>query len=572
MIVLGIHVGHDSSAAIIVNGEIMADVSEERFNRIKHSNNVPLRSIQYCLEKVGLKDINCVDYIAFSWKSAPPQIVNLFGLDVSHARKGVIERVRRLSGRNRVKMPVYYDNYNLDDPNKFIPVEHHLAHAASAFYTKGSSEKCLVFTIDGSGDGVSTAVWEAEGTSIEPLVKYYKEASLGWSYSIATEGLHYWHGDGEGTVMGLAPYGDPGKCKGVLDKYFPHFDGKELIKKAEMGNAYYWAESGFTHYHFDEAYEVEKLVEKYGAENIAAEAQRKLEENIISFVKGWCKEKNISSIACAGGVFLNVKLNQRIWNARDGIIKSQSIFPNSGDSGLAVGAALHVYHRHNEYSSDPIDHLFLGPEYSDKEIEALLKSRMLDYEVLENPARTAAEILAENKVIGWFQGRMESGPRALGNRSILMSPLKPENKDYVNARVKFREGFRPFCPSLLWEKREEYLKDYRDEYYMITSFEVKDEKRNKVPAVVHVDNTLRPQMVKEKQNPLYWNLINEFGNITGEYIVLNTSLNIKGEPMICAPREALRCFFDSGLDALILGRYLLKKSAVIDKNAPSGEG
>jgi len=564
MIVLGIHCGHDSSAAIIVDGEILADVSEERFNRVKHSNNIPLKSIDYCLDYAGLLNINDVDYIAFSWKSAPPQIASMFGLDVAHARKGVVERLKKLSGRNRIKMPVYYDHYHLKNPNKFIPVEHHLAHAASAYYTQGSSEKCLVFTIDGSGDEVSTAVWEAEGTNIKPLKKYYKEASLGWSYSIVTEGLHYWHGDGEGTVMGLAPYGDPDKCTGVLDKYFPQFDGKDLTKKAEMGDAYYWAESGFVHYHFEEAWEVEKLVEKYGAENIAAEAQRKLEENIIAFIKGWCVDKDISSVACAGGVFLNVKLNQRIWNGRGDIIKSQSIFPNSGDSGLAVGAALHVYHKHNEYSSGPIEHLYLGPEYSDEEIETLLKSRMLEYEKLDNPAKTAAELLAKNKVIGWFQGRMESGPRSLGSRSILMSPLKQENKDYVNARVKFREGFRPFCPSLLWEKRDDYLKDYRDEYFMITSFEVKEEKRASVPAVVHVDNTLRPQMVKQEQNQLYWNLINEFGSITGEYIVLNTSLNIKGEPMICAPREALRCFYDSGLDALIMGCYLLKKPTDLD--------
>jgi len=572
MIVLGIHCGHDSSAAIIVDGEIVADVSEERFNRIKHSNNAPIRSIDYCLEKVGLSDINDVDYIAFSWKSATLQIAHLFGLDASNAGKGLVERVRKLRGQNRIKLPVYYDNYHLTNPDKFIPVEHHLAHAASAYYTRGTSEKCLVFTIDGSGDGVSTAVWEAEGTTIVPLKKYYKEASLGWSYSIVTEGLHYWHGDGEGTVMGLAPYGDPDKCAGVLDKYFPNFDGKELLKKAEIGDAYFWYESGFVHYHFDEAYEVEDLVKKYGAENIAAEAQRKLEENTIAFVKGWCREKNISSIACAGGVFLNVKLNQRIWNSRDDIIENQSIFPNSGDSGLAVGAALHVYHKHNKYSLDAIDHLYLGPEYSDEEIEALLKSRMLEYEKLDNPAKTAAEILAQNKVIGWFQGRMESGPRALGNRSILMSPLKQENKDYVNARVKFREGFRPFCPSLLWEKRDEYLKDYRDEHFMITSFEVKEEKRDRVPAVVHVDGTLRPQMVKQHQNPLYWELINEFGGITGEYIVLNTSLNIKGEPMICAPREALRCFFDSGIDVLIIGCFMLKKPTEMDRGTESSAG
>jgi len=359
--------------------------------------------------------------------------------------------------------------------------------------------------------------------------------------------------------MGLAPYGDPKICKSVLDKYFPVFEDEKLVKESELGDSFFWSENGSTQFHFDEAKEVEKLIEKYGRENIAAEAQRKLEENVMNLVFGWVKKTGVKKVAFAGGVMLNVKLNQRIWNNRENLIEEQHIYPNPGDSGLAVGAALLEYYKHNKFNGFNLDNLYLGPEYTNEEIEKILKIRKLNYQFIDNPSKKAAELLAENKIVAWFQGRMESGPRALGNRSILMSPLKPENKDIINAKVKFREAFRPFCPSLLWEKRDDYLDDCRDEFFMITSFNVKPEKWYKIPAVVHVDGTVRPQMVKKEVNPLYWNLINEFGKITGEYIILNTSFNIKGEPIINNPREALRCFHDNGLDFLFLGNYLLMK-------------
>lgn len=565
MIVLGVHAGHDSSAAIIKDGEIIADVQEERFTRLKHSNNIPINGIEYCLKSCDLNDINQVDHIGFSWKNNPNGIKSLFGLKASTLnRKAIAKEIAKTFlgksfGINKTKPPIYLPDYNLNNKEKFINNEHHLAHAASAYYTRKSNDKCLIFTVDGSGDGVCTAVWIGEGNEIRPLKKYYKEASIGWAYSIVTEGLHWWHGDGEGKTMGLAPYGNYEKCKGVLDRYFPEFTGVDLVKKSELGNAYYWSENGSTQFHFDEAYEVEKLIIKYGRENIAAEAQRKLEENLTNFIFGWCKKEKIKKIACAGGVFLNVKLNQRVWNNREDIIEDQHIFPNCGDSGLAVGAALNIYYKYHKFEGYDLSHLYFGPEYSNETIENLLKLTKLTYSYIKDPSKKAAELLVKNKIIGWFQGRMESGPRALGNRSILMSPLRRENKDIINAEVKFRESFRPFCPSLLWEKRNDYLIDCRDEFFMLTSFDVKSDKIDKIPAVVHKDNTARPQMVKKETNPEFWKLIKYFGDLTGEYIILNTSFNIKGEPIVNSPSEAIRCFFTGGLDALFLGNYLLEK-------------
>ncbi|WP_462249662.1 carbamoyltransferase family protein [Ferruginibacter sp.] len=563
MIVLGVHKGHDSSAAIVVDGKVIADVQEERFSRVKHSENAPLKSIEFCLKQAGIKDINEVNYISSSWESTPKDLIPVFDLDVNKVENIAIQLGKSLLGKStgtfKMKLPIYFPNYKLKDKSKFINNNHHLAHAASAYFTRKNNDKCLIFTVDGAGDEMCTSIWMGEGNKIELLKSYYKEASVGWAYSVVTEGLHWIHGDGEGKTMGLAPYGDFTKCKGVLDKYFPEFKDENLVKKSELGECFFWSESGSTQFHFDESSEVEKLIEQYGRADIAAEAQRKLEENIMNLVFGWAKKTGVKNIAFAGGVMLNVKLNQRIWNNRRDIIVDQHVYPNPGDSGLAVGAALLEYYKHNEFKGYDFNHLYLGPEYSNEEIESILKIRKINYTYVENPSKKAAELLAENKIVAWFQGRMESGPRALGNRSILMSPLKAENKDAINAWVKFREGFRPFCPSLTYESRHDYLKDFKDEFFMITSYDVQDAKRDKIPAVVHVDGTLRPQMVQKETNPRYWELINEFGKITGESIVLNSSFNVMGESIVNNPKEAIRCFYDSGIDALFIGNYYVSK-------------
>ncbi|WP_258099258.1 carbamoyltransferase family protein [Marinoscillum pacificum] len=565
MTILGIHEGHDSSAAIIVDGKIIADVQEERFNRVKHSGDTPLNAIHYCLAAAGLESINDVDYVSIPWLQIPDGLKTIFNISESfNWKQRIFRKVFKLMFRSPfdtswLRAPIYKEAFAQYE-GQIKSYDHHLCHAASAYYTQSDTDKHLIFTIDGIGDNTCTTVWLAEGNQITPLKKYGSEAAIGWAYSLVTEGLHWIHGDGEGKTMGLAPYGDYNVCKGLLDPYFPEFEGTELKKEVDLGAPYVWNEKGASQYHLTKSSEVEQLIQKYGKENIAAEAQRKLEESVIELVKGWVDQTGIKKTCFAGGVMLNVKLNQRLWNNRASIgIEKQHIYPNPGDSGVAVGAALLEYYKHHSFEGSTLDSLYGGPEYSNKEIEGHLQLSKLNYQYLDEPAKTAAQLLSENKIIGWFQGRMESGPRALGNRSILMSPLMKGNKAILNERVKFRESFRPFCPSLLFESRDKYLLDSKDEFFMMASFDCVESKINQIPAVVHEDGTLRPQLVKKEQNPLFWQLIKEFETITGESIVLNTSMNVMGEPIVNTPSDAIKCFYSTGIDALFIGNYLITK-------------
>jgi carbamoyltransferase len=548
---------------LVRDGQIVSDVAEERFTRTKHSSGPPLSSVAYCLASQNLT-MRDLDAVAIPSGAPVPALNEMLALPKARREQrsfaGRMEdQARRFLKRKIFKPPLYIKNFPLPDSVPLVHVDHHLSHAASAYYTSGSAEKQLVVTMDGSGDGACIGLWRGENGRIELLQKFPPEASLGWFYGNVTEALGWWHGDGEGKTMGLAPYGDPDKARGVLDRFYPKFSNGQLVEAVQFRGPYFWNQGEAMHWHTDDAYDIQAAVHKYGREHIAAEAQRVLENQSKELVFPWLEKEKTRNLTCAGGIFLNVKLNQRIWES--GRVDRQWIYPNAGDSGLAAGAALYVYHQMN--SGKPIgsvDNLYWGPEYSEKEIEAVLKLRQLTYRRVENVEEFAAKQLADNKIVAWFQGRMESGPRALGNRSILMSSNRKENKDIINARVKFREAFRPFCPSLLWENRHDYLEKGRDEFFMITSFTCKGPKRDKVPAVVHADATLRPQTVQKSFNPRYWALINEFGKLTGEPLLLNTSMNIMGEPIITHPREAIRCFFDNGLDVLVMGSFVLSKN------------
>jgi carbamoyltransferase len=358
--------------------------------------------------------------------------------------------------------------------------------------------------------------------------------------------------------MGLAPYGDAAKAGGKLDRFTPRFENGRLVGPKDFGSPQTWSETGAMHFHLRKAEDVASIIQACGREHIAAEAQRLLEEQAFSLVLPWLEREGHANLTCSGGVFLNVKLNQRFWES--GKVQRQWIYPNAGDSGLAVGAALHAWHTANPSAPNgSLSHLYHGPSFSPEEIRKLLELRKVAFREVEDPASSAAELLSRDKIVAWFQGRMESGPRALGNRSILMSANRAVNKDIINARVKFREGFRPFCPSLIEEAKADYLINPRDEPFMITSFTCTEAKRARVPAVVHADHTLRPQTVSKAINPLYHQLLTKFGQLTGEPLLLNTSLNIMGEPMICHPRDAIRCFYDCGLDSMLLGSFLLEK-------------
>ena len=551
--ILGIRYGHDASAALIIDGKIIADVAEERFTRIKNDGSFPINAIEYCFKAAGIK-AEQLDAVVFPSQGYIPEPFFAFFK--------VPEEVFPINNRPQVPiLPIYMEPWVLSKKCKVLTIHHHLAHAASAFYTSGVShqERCLVVTMDGRGDFISTAIWRGEKNHITPLRQWDGSSSLGWFYANATEGLGWRHGSDEWKTMGLAPYGTPkpGKFKG----YYPEFKNGELIKEYDFGEASRWPDHGVNHYHMRDALPLSKIVEELGREDYSAEVQRVAEEQATEIIMPWLAKENTGHLCCAGGFFLNVKFNQRMWYS--GALDTHWTFPDPGDSGLAVGSALYVYYsNHPEQPAERLEHMYYGPQFGSAEIESLLQERKIKYEKHENISEVAARYVAENKIIAWFQGRMEAGPRALGNRSIVMSPLRAENKDLINACVKYREAFRPFAPSMLADKVDDYLVKGREEPYMITSFDVKEEKKDKIPAVVHVDGTSRPQTVRREVNPRYYDLIKAFGDLTGENVVLNTSFNVKGEPIICHPREAIRCFFDTGLDVLVMENFLLKKSNI----------
>ncbi len=573
-IILGIHFGHDAGAAIIKNGQIIADVAEERFNRIKHSADYPLKAIEYCLRMTGCS-IDEISEIAIAGLKQQDNFEVVFGqkLDLAEMSKTRVTFFQKAHNfikffkRNQVlnnfgggiskSVPVYCRQFFLKKLPKITFVEHHLAHAASAYYTSNDKRKMIIATIDGMGDGYSSCIWLGQNGKITPLIKYGPESSIGWFYSNVTEALDWWHGDGEGKTMGFAPYGNYNECHGKLADFYPKFQNGELVEPYDFPKFLAYKNMGAIHWHSSDALRIAELVKKYGRENIAAEAQWVLEEQVMAFVLPWLKKENTNILATAGGVFLNVKLNQRIWMS--GGVENHHPYANAGDSGLAIGAALYTAAESGILADNIDTHLYWGPEYNNEEIENILKLCNVSYRRSNNICFEAANYLANNKIIAWFQGRMEAGPRALGNRSILMSPKKAENKDIINSRVKFREAFRPFCPSMIDNVKKNYLIKARREPYMITSFDCKPERKNEIPAVVHIDGTLRPQTVTAEDNPVYWKLINEFGKLTGTPVVLNTSFNVMGEPLVCSPRDAIRCFFGSGIDALFLGDFIIEK-------------
>lgn len=566
MNILGFIYGHDSSACVIIDGEVKAAIAEERLTRAKNDASFPINAIRWCLEWCGLKDSD-IDVLAsvggsFSPDSRhffklPPGFDSMFAGVKASLKRTVRENLGISQGSISGELPLYCRKIQLRADCRVICVDHHLAHAASAYFSAGfGSKKALVVTMDGIGDGTSCALWRGENNRLVPIRRYDGSGSVGWFYGNATEGLGWRHGSDEWKVMGLAPYGKP--QPGALKGFYPEFAEGELVRPHDYGKFGVWRDHGSHHFHGKDAAALAEIANKLGREDFSAEVQRTVEEQMLAFILPALRQENTKLIACAGGCFLNVKFNQRLWYS--GEVEDQWVYPDPGDSGLAVGAALHVFYSEKPSQENKrLHHIYWGPEYSDAEIEMILKERGMVYEKPADLAGRVADLLAKNFAVGWFQGRMEVGPRALGGRSILMSPLVAENKDRVNAKVKYRESFRPFCPSILAEYRDTYLSNARDERFMISSFEANEAKASAIPAVVHVDGTVRPQLVYRETNPRYHALIKAFGERTGEYVVLNTSFNVKGEPIVCNPREAIKCFFDTGLEVLVLGSFVVLK-------------
>ena len=567
--ILGVHAGHDAAAALVIDGRVVACVAEERFRRVKHYAGLPLEAIDYCLGAGGLSADDLDEVALTSATSDGGLLRHLMRLGPGPRPAATPLRQRPRAALRSVLESLRATPPVTEGPPLYVPrwigsrtipvraVEHHVAHAASAYYGSGGAAS-LVFTADGVGDDCSLAVWRVTPPAqFECLYRVGTDGSLGWFYAVVTEALGWWTGDGEGKTMGLAPYGSTAGIEGILDDYCPSFRDGRLSRGHRFTWPLFWPDAGTHHWHFPEAEQVAKLVARHGREAIAAEAQRVLEREMIALVAHWLDEQQARAACFAGGVMLNVKMNQRIWES--GVLDTQYIFPEAGDAGLAAGAALlGSAARGGPIATEPIADVYWGPAFDDEQVRAVLDERRLSYTRVADPAVAAAELLAQGRIVGWFQGRMEAGPRALGHRSILMDPGTASNKDVINARVKFREGFRPFCPSMTPRAAAELLAPgARDERFMITSFDVTPAARTRIPAVVHVDGTARPQLIRREDNPSYYRVLEEYRAITGIPSLINTSFNIHEEPIVNTPSEAIKAFRSSELDALILGDRLV---------------
>ena len=575
MIVLGLSgaVGHDPSAALFIDGELVAAVEEERFIRDKHAKDkMPYEATRYCLQAAGIKP-DAIDAVAFPYAKiglgsparwhyarrywyAPDRVLTaLFNGNRRYRRN--VRRVRQLLDELHIGF----------DRVQFFPVEHHVAHVSSAYHLSGFEDRCAVISIDGKGEYATTFFGYAEKGKIHKIKEFYDPDSLGGFYGALTEYLGFEMLDGEFKVMGMAPYGNP-------DLYdfsrLIHYDGHDFCINTELVNVVgsrRYKEDGKGYYFSKEL--VRWLGPKRQGDSIddpyidyAAATQKLLEDVALTLIEHYLGDiiKETGRICYAGGVALNVKLNQKIIEM-DGV-RELFVQPAASDAGTAVGAASYVA----DFLGDKVQklkHVYLGPAYSNDECIAACRQHEEQpaWEILDDPALTAAEILAQGNPLAWFQGRMEFGPRALGNRSILGDPSYPGIAARINAQIKYRERWRPFCPSMLDRVAAEILQTDHPSPFMTFAFQVAESWKSKIPEVVHEDGTARAQVVSREANPRYYRLIAELEKLKGVPVVLNTSLNRRGEPMVCSPTDALNMFYGSDLEYLIMEDILVCKNS-----------
>lgn len=560
-IILGIHPGHDAGAALIKNGEILAAVDEERFTRKKHwGGDYPKHSVKFVLDytKTKIEEVNIIGIPAKKFST-----IELTKLGLRYLKYPKILTNKLKKSQNK---EIGYDYHSkivergvmeqFGKCPKIIGVDHHLAHAASAYYPSGF-ENAAIITLDGVGGSISGTVNIAKKGKIKRIVSTLEPGSLGHFYEALTEGLDFLINNDEYKVMGMAAYGDWKKggykeLRGLAPKvYWLKFNRKPWRIYSEYKN-------NFWNVHLGETGFVKLLVNRHGKIDVAAAGQRVLEDLMIQWIKNIIKRTGKRKICAAGGVFLNIKANKRI---RDELGVDLFVFPHAGDGGLPVGCALYLNYLINPKTKfKKIESLALGPEYSNKEIlKELKKNKKIKYRKVKKIEEVAAKYVSEGKILGWFQGRMEYGPRALGNRSIIANPTKKKHSDRVNIKVKFREQWRPFCPSMLNECSEKYLINKSEAPFMVTSFDVPKDKIKEIEGVVHVDGTTRPQLVKKEIFPKYWELIKNVEKKLGIGVVLNTSFNRKGEPIVCSPKDALNTFLNCGMEYLAIGDYIVEK-------------
>ena len=558
MISIGINYSqmHDSSACIARDGEVLFAVAEERLSRAKHDPRFPALSIQACLDFAGVRPQD-VDFVNQGW--SPPRAPFLHDLkNFATGKQRLDSRALLNSTRSFLSMSHQRGGENRfrqsfgSSKAKFRFVDHHLAHAISAYAYSGFDD-AAVLVLDGRGAWEATSLWHGRNGHLEHVWTIPWPNSLGLFYAKFTHYLGFTPYSDEWKVMGLAPYGEPGVD--LSDFIRPNENpywvaAKLMLAKDSAPLAPIEARMGPGRAPESELESRDK--------NIAFAVQEMCEQAMMTLAKTALAQTGSRNLCLAGGVALNSKANGKIHAS--GLTEKIFVQPAASDDGVCLGAVLAPYLENGgKLPVRKMRHAYLGNECSDAEIEKALQTYKIRATRVADPAAVAAEMLAQGKILGWVQGRMEFGPRALGSRSILADPRDPEMTAKVNNAVKFREWWRPFAPSMLAEKAGEYIESATDSPFMILTAQVRPEKRGVIPAVTHVDGSARPQTVERDVNPLYWRLIHEFGQRTGVPVVMNTSFNLRGEPIVSSPTDAIRTFFSSGMDALVIGSFVVEK-------------
>jgi carbamoyltransferase len=555
--VLGINAYlHDSAVALLRDGELVFAVAEERLSRVKKDSRFPTKSITAALEHGGI-EYNDLDAIAFGWNrpgrtplhTLQCSLTGRLPLSMSYVGHSLLTVGRELRSQNGALQL----GRTFGQPRtKPLHIDHHRAHAWSAYGLSGFDESTVV-VMDGRGATQATSVYHAEGDRLRLIRTIKFPNSLGAFYEAFTDLLGFERNNDEWKVMGLAAYGEPTHDLSDLIHIGDH--GYRINSHAIHGKT--WGDLRPMIQRFGPRRDPESVITDEDR-NLAASAQHAVERAIFALIQ-WAVETTGSRNLClAGGVAMNSKANGRLLSS--GIVDDLFVQPAATDDGTAIGAAIGAH----ESLGLPVPRarlqdVYLGPAVSTAEVERTISTYKLKATRVRNVEAVAARLVAEGNIIGWYQGRMEFGPRALGNRSIIADARNPEMKDRVNEIVKFREGWRPFAPSCLEESAADYFAGCREAPYMILTFDVLPEARHRIPAVTHVDNTARVQTVSQDSNPRYWKLISEFSRLTGVPVVMNTSFNLRGEPIVCTPKDAIRTFYSSGLDFLVLDDYILPK-------------
>lgn len=582
MNILGINAYHgNASAAIVCDGQLIAAVEEERFNRVKYAAGFPVQAIRYCLQEAGLT-LSDIDHVAIPRNP----YARLFTKLIYSVRMPSFARQRAKALATFIGIPEALAAAFDTDPRqlkaKFHRIEHHQAHLASSFFVSPFERAALV-SADGLGDFASSMWGVGEGSRMNIHGSVAFPHSLGLFYSAVTQFLGFLKFGDEYKVMGLGAYGQPDRLEAFRD--IVRFDENSRANGFRLGLEYFTHHRTGPEMSWADADKTPTLGKMFSPEmsrllgpvrhpdepleqrhkNLASSLQARLEEVYLGMLRKLAKETGLKSICLAGGVAFNCVANGKIFDSTG--FENVYVHPAAGDGGLSVGAAFHVWHQIlGQPRAFVMNHAYWGPAYSRDETRRAIDLSAIahkGYSVSElaepDLMRSTAQIIADGKILGWFQGRAEWGPRALGNRSIVADPRRPEMKEILNRRIKHREIFRPFAPSILAESTADYFEKSHPSPFMTLAYSVRPEMRDKIPAPTHVDGTGRLQTVTREANPRYWQLIKAFENLTAVPVVLNTSFN-DNEPIVCRPQEAIDCFLRTQMDALVLNDFLITRT------------